>query len=360
MLILVFARPFIASPAFPYLNSIYVFFLFLFFTLWIIRKGLGLKDLGSLKQPAILFIAFLLASLVFSTDRLNSLEEIYKYAGGIILFFIARSLPDKDKSRLTRAILLAGLIISVLALYQYFFGVRHTLEYINKYKITDTFILATLESKRIFFPFITPNILAGYLGMILPLALLYKDRLWFIIPIVAAILLAKSVGALLSVFLGGVVYLYLEAKLDRKKMYFLFAFLIAILIVFFLRSAGPQQHLQPLFSLNMRWGYWKDTFKMILEHPLTGVGLGNFNLMQSRYAHNSFLQLCAEIGIFGFASFAWLIIAILRTGLKKGNTLYRNVLITAVAIFLIHNFFDFSFFLPEVSLVWWAILGLLL
>lgn len=53
---------------------------------------------------------------------------------------------------------------------------------------------------------------------------------------------------------------------------------------------------------------WKDTWRLILDHPWTGVGLGNFKwvfpqyqsgelLMAWNFAHNDYLQMAAEIGL---------------------------------------------------------------
>lgn len=98
---------------------------------------------------------------------------------------------------------------------------------------------------------------------------------------------------------------------------------------------------------------------MITAHPFVGVGLGNFNLNQTRYAHNSYLQIWAEIGLLGIVSFLWLVITVLKCGLKslKNDRIRIAGLLSANIIFLAHNFIDFSFFLPEVVFLWWVILG---
>lgn len=121
-------------------------------------------------------------------------------------------------------------------------------------------------------------------------------------------------------------------------------------------------HAQPLFSAVMRLNYWQDTLRIIKLHPWLGIGPGNFNLAQSRYTHNSYLQVWAEMGILGIISFLWLAIAVLKSSLKNiKNPLHKALtipLLIANVIFLLHNLVDFSFFLPEVSLIWWVILGL--
>ena len=131
--------------------------------------------------------------------------------------------------------------------------------------------------------------------------------------------------------------------------------IIAIFFVFIfaLRQAQAKEYTLPMFSFLGRLNYWQAALELIKMHPFKGVGLENFNLVKSRYAHNSCLQIWAEMGILGIISFLWLIIAMLKSYKKQDPCI-----VTAWVVFLIHNFMDFTFFLPEVSLIWWVILGL--
>ncbi|MDO8489463.1 MAG: O-antigen ligase family protein, partial [Candidatus Omnitrophota bacterium] len=181
--------------------------------------------------------------------------------------------------------------------------------------------------------------------------------------IALALLLTRSIGALLSFSLALCLYFYLQGRFKKKSIILLLGILLVIGAVFILRASTQKQHLQPVFSTMMRLSYWQDTLKIIKAKPLTGVGIGNFNLMQSRYAHNSYLQIWAEMGILGIISIFLLIIAVFKSAFKniKGS-LDKNqtiCLICACAVFLMHNLVDFSFFVPEVSLIWWSIAGLL-
>lgn len=365
LLTLIFIRPFISSLAFPYLNSLYSALFLIFLITWVIYKGISLKKIPALKYPLILFSLALIISVAFSTDKLNSLKELYKYTSGILLFLIVASLTEKNRIYVIRTIVFAGLIISLLAIYQYFFGLQHILNYISREKISGPFALDYLSRKRVFFPFVTPNTLGGYLAMIIPLALINKNRTWFIIPLSFALLLTRSLGALLSIFLALVIYFYLQGKPEKRKVIFLLGLLIAIAAVFIARAATQKQHLQPVFSTVMRLNYWKDTLRIIKASPLVGVGLGNFNLAHSRYAHNSYLQIWAEMGILGLISWLWIIFASFKSGFQKlrasENQYYIIAgLASASVAFLAHNLIDFSFFLLEVSLIWWVISGLIL
>ena len=101
---------------------------------------------------------------------------------------------------------------------------------------------------------------------------------------------------------------------------------------------------------------------VILKHPFRGVGLGNLPFVESRFAHNSYLQIWAEIGLLGIASFLGFLYKSLKTLQSKTlvtDKLYAGLVIAHLG-FLIHNFIDFSLFLPEVSIFWWIIVALLL
>ncbi len=72
-----------------------------------------------------------------------------------------------------------------------------------------------------------------------------------------------------------------------------------------------------------RIAIWKETLRSMAEHPLLGVGIGNFPVVLSldpktikagASAHNLYLNFFAEIGVFGFAVFMLLIYEIWRAG----------------------------------------------
>ncbi|MFA4888719.1 MAG: O-antigen ligase family protein [Candidatus Omnitrophota bacterium] len=359
LLILIFVRPFFSSRVYPDLNLIYSFLFLGFLAFWVIRKGLSLKQTLPLKYPFGLFLLAIIIAVIFSPNKAKSFCELYKYISCLLLFLITISFQKKDKTQIIDVILWAGLAIGAMAFYQYFFAFGRTLSYLTGENISDPFAVEFLQRQRVLMPFVSPNTLGGYLAMLLPLALLKKSRAWYIVPLAGALLLTKSLGALSSLFLALCVYLYLQKAWQKRKVVLLGLLLLTIGIIFFARQTGQPLHTQPSFSTGMRLNYWQDTFQIILAHPLTGIGLGNFNLHQARYAHNSYLQIWAEMGILGLISFLWLVIAALRYAWKNKNK-ETALLLATVLVFLIHNFVDFSFFLPEVSLIWWAIMGLLI
>ncbi len=365
LLTLIFIQPFaffLIEFSFPYF--IYSSLLLIFLMVWILVKGLPLERIRPIKYPIIAFSAALLVSLIFSYNKIVSLKELYKYITSLLLFLIATSLSGKEKTMLVKGIILAAILVSILAIYQYVFGFKHLWEYIAKNNITDPFILDYVNSKRVFIPFVTPNVLGGYLAMIIPLTLIGKKKLLVAVPLSFALLLTQSIGATLSLFLSIIVYFYLQEKLGKKGFFFLFGLLIITILVLVTRFTTAKQQLHPAFSTLMRLNYWKGTLQIIKLAPLTGVGLGNFNISYTRFAHNSYLQLWAEMGILGLISILWLIAAIFKSAFDSINSAaHRNqtvCFISACSVFLAHNFIDFTFYLPEVAFIWWIILGLIL
>lgn len=363
-LILIFLRPFISSLAFPYLNLFYSALLLSFMIIWLISKKTSLNKFKTLRYSLISFSLAVIISLIFSIDKLNSFTELYKYISGLSLFLIVANLAYEDKMRIIRTVILSGFIISLLAIYQFIFGFQHILDYITKQRISDPFVLDYISRKRAFLPFVTPNILAGYLIMAIPLTLVNKKELWLTAPLFTALLLTKSLGALLSLCSALGIYFYLQGRFKRRNILLLLGILVITGLVFITRSVNQKQHLQPVFSTLMRLNYWKEALRIIKTAPLTGIGIGNFNLPHSRYAHNSYLQIWAEMGILGIISIFWLTVAIFKTAIKNIE-IYPDKklaagLIAANGAFLIHNLIDFSFFLPEISFIWWVILGLII
>lgn len=83
---------------------------------------------------------------------------------------------------------------------------------------------------------------------------------------------------------------------------------------------------------------WQVALAMAKDHPIVGVGLDNYPVVQSRYingtlnltdiilfrrlhleAHNTYLQLLAEVGVIGLGLFAALVFGPLRTALQIGG-----------------------------------------
>lgn len=111
---------------------------------------------------------------------------------------------------------------------------------------------------------------------------------------------------------------------------------------------------------------------MIKKHPLFGVGAGTFManfskyapqpLVRDAYAHNCYLQIWAETGLFALFSFMAFAGSLIYLGIKKfldsRDFLLLGLLSGAVG-FLVHSFVDTNLYSPQLAFLFWVWAGLI-
>jgi O-antigen ligase len=120
---------------------------------------------------------------------------------------------------------------------------------------------------------------------------------------------------------------------------------------------------------------WRATSRMILDHPILGVGFGGYWIAVTEYhhasgtmtpqeAHNDYLELLASGGIVGFAIGVWFAVVafkLIRRNLRSGSRAGNAVCFAAVVGFsgaLMHSLFDFGLHLMANALVFAVLLTL--
>jgi len=230
-------------------------------------------------------------------------------------------------------------------------------------------------------PFKNPNGLSSYLTFFIPLLLSLAVWRWkniFIrigLSLVAAMLIASSLWALCrGGWLGaiaGLIFLALVINCRLIKKFFWQAFfasyiflvpLIGIALFYF-------QNRRDSYRFTLYQGAWG----MIKDHPLFGVGLGTFmdycaaytNNPGVFYAHNCYLQIWAESGIFSLLFFLLFVgyIFYKNIGLcwkiRPSLSLYALIGLSAgLAGFLTHSFLEVHLYSFQLSFLFWAVLGL--
>jgi O-antigen ligase len=118
---------------------------------------------------------------------------------------------------------------------------------------------------------------------------------------------------------------------------------------------------------------WRAAWRMWLDHPLLGVGAGNFELMLPEYgvagvrthANSWYLQSLAEGGVVLLGATIALLAAIfaslsgknLIARLRTGSPWILGALAASVALAL-HQVVDYLVFYPKVGGAWWLLLGI--
>ncbi len=178
-----------------------------------------------------------------------------------------------------------------------------------------------------------PNYLALALILVLPLAFSFarqetvgwKRMFWMggTGLLFLETILTSSRGAYLGLM---VILLLIAMRLMKRRMLALGGMACLLLIPVFVvptsvghrlrSSVDPEVHdVGVSASDRTRLAVLRAGVRMMLDNPLTGVGLGNFKANLARYtdvpvhkiAHNTYLQLAAELGLPALAAFLWLV-----------------------------------------------------
>jgi O-antigen ligase len=133
------------------------------------------------------------------------------------------------------------------------------------------------------------------------------------------------------------------------------------------------------YSVVTRTEYWQGAWRMFLDHPITGVGLGAFPTAYSSYgrssarnerleqAHNDYLQLLTDAGLIGAALGLWFLfelIRVLRRQLRhfhQARSLDRSLVVGGYVAMLgigIHSFLDFNLQITANALLFLLVVAL--
>ncbi len=364
-------RPFIFEKTLCVANLRLVGVLFVASLLYILNARPRISY-NSLDKIIFLFLLTVIASALFPPHK--NLSYALQYTSLLLLYYIVRISQKKEKNILLSIIIMSAIFISLYSLYGLLYLSKYTLEYIHQHNINYPFAEEFIGRRRAFYPFMSPNLLAGYLIMVIMICVgvlcdkLKAKKLHFYSSLICisislvVLFLTKSVGGWI-VFIVCLFLFILASGFLNRKIWPLFALLIIMLsVIIAMRVRSPQYFTKPSFSVEKRLTYWKETANIIRSHPFLGVGVGNFHLKESRTSHNSYLQIWAETGILGIVCWLWIVALFIRRSiknisLKKEKYFYAGIFAGGVS-FLLHNLIDFSFFVGQVAFLWWIILGL--
>ncbi len=238
-----------------------------------------------------------------------------------------------------------------------------------------------------FGPYANRNHFAGFAELILPLALVplvlgrVRRERWPLVALFAvlplgALFLCASRGGIIS-FGAQLVVLALVLILRRTMGKHLLAagavLLLAGLMVSWLGAERILQRFSSLETLEVKAGkrasMRRDSWRIFLEHPVAGTGLGTlqivFPLYETLYdgkivnhTHNDYLETLAETGVLGGLVCTWFIAVLLVGSLKRLRQLNNSFAgalqlsgLVACSGFLMHSLVDFNLHIPSNALL---------
>lgn len=220
-------------------------------------------------------------------------------------------------------------------------------------------------------PLINPNVLGGFIILLLPSAFQLVRRetgppriFWLAMAVVltvGAFLTRSPSCAAVVVFL-----LIVEITEDRPlfRRWAVALWIIGVGIWFF---AGGGNELWRQDADRLVW--WKTSLRMWLNNPIWGAGPGAFGEaypgyrstlwdQNSLYAHNWFLEMLSERGVAGAGGFLlWLLL--LGRRVRAKNDVRASSLWFGIAAFLIYNLLHIGFSFPAVAWTFWFLGGML-
>lgn len=266
-----------------------------------------------------------------------------------------------------------------------------------------------------FGPFINRNHFAGWMLMVVPLAIglfasmvdralrgtrpRFRDRLmWFsspdasktilvgfaIVAMVLSLFLAFSRSGIMALAVGMVVATIMMARRQSTLKLRIVVSAAMILMVLTVaawvgldRLAARFDASDPTVSLSGRPQIWSDTVRIARMYPLTGTGLNTFGVSTLFYqrsqpgehlneAHNDYLQLVAEGGfllglpaLFTIGAFAWL--AVRRLNQDEGSIWWiRMGALTGVLAIAVQSLVEFSLQMPANAALFSVMAGIAL
>ncbi|MFH1490290.1 MAG: O-antigen ligase family protein, partial [Pseudomonadota bacterium] len=342
--------------------------------------------------PILLYVSAMGLSLFNAVNPYAGIAEVLRQLPHLLIFFLViNHVKDKrDSDRICDAAVAAGLAVSLVGIFQYFTGFE-----------PDWLIQAARPAAT----FGNKNMASQYVIMVIPLSLAHflqaedeKQRLFFAVAAVemtAYVIYGHSRGAWLGLTAGGLACLFYFLKAGRpalhwglsKKRSSVLAFLLFVHIVLPHVLPMPTKldvdygkrmtsTLDPSAgSVRARLAVWANTLDIIRDHPF-GVGIGNWKAVYPKYtrsrmidrvsssekhferAHNDYLQMTAEIGIPGFAVYAWILSYLLWSGWKSADHSFAPFFLWSLVGFMTTSFFSFPLKMPATGLMLWLIGGL--
>lgn len=360
------------------LSLVFIIFLvgvFLFNQLY--REDYSIK--GSFVDiPIIVFIIAIFISTITSTNPTGSFRDLAIHLSALgFLFIIVNSVKDKNQLNvLLTMFTFVATIVALYGLYQYKIGINIEAKWVDKASNPDI-------TTRIFSVFGNPNIFAEYLIMSIPISVslfwtskkILKKMIFLLtsLILITALVLTFSRGGWLGFAFGIFIFILLVEK--RLLLSLIPISIISIFVI-------PASILNRIISIvnlsdtsnSYRIRLWKITLDVIRDNWLVGVGFGHIpfkqtfetyiRTMPTYHAHNTFLEITAEMGIVGLIILLTILFVIYKYSIRnlmKHQDKYLKVitagLLAGLSSVLCHGLVENILYMPKIIITFWTVIA---
>lgn len=380
--VFLFLRFFVDGMSYPGFNFFWNVYFFILVILQLLTDRL--KTTYS-KEESFLLLFFLFSAISSGLAQIKGTGIIFNaqiLAYWCIFILIARNFRLKDTRIIFHIILVSGLLIVLYGLYQHFWGLEQTRQYVYSRpellrSMSPTYI-NRLNSNRIFSTFVYPNVFASFLLFLIPLSFFPafsggKSPLRilclavFFLSLYNLLLTGSFGGIFIFLFITQIMFLSLVMGNTRKFRVILSSVLFFEIL---LLSAGYSTGKLPkMSSFADRVSYWESSLGVFMEKPVTGVGPENYRYhypkfkppggMEAKHPHSVFFATLSETGIAG-TLFLFAFLITVSAGLFKmsGASPFFQGLAFSFLAFFMHNLIDFNFINPSVAVLFFVSAGI--
>ncbi|SDY54271.1 O-antigen ligase [Proteiniborus ethanoligenes] len=373
-----------AVVALPFINFKYVAALMFYtFVCYIWKKVYKKEKIHTtpIDGPLVIFFIVLVFSVVFSITLNQSIKDMYFYSGILLMtFMVSRDLDKKNLKGILMVFAGVAAIVAIYGIFQYFTGEM------GGHGWVDVKTNPNLKA-RAYSTMENPNILAEYLviaGSISVALFLDSKNIWRKLLLVAitgiifvGLLLTMSRGGWIAFAISCIIILTAEDKRVIPVMLLLGAvsiFFLPDVVIERLKTIGSVKDSSNAY----RFLIWSASLGMLKDFWASGVGLGyaafikaypNYMLpgIKAAHAHNSYLQMAIEIGVFGLLAFLWGVFKSYGTGirvwLKAKDSFYKRIVVAsmgAVSGLLFHSLVEHVLFDYRIIFSFWLMLAIIM
>ena len=314
----------------------------------------------------LIFFIISIISLISSFNNAEYTIEIFRYATLItsllVLFNISKSLNlDINKFQSIISIILFFEVLYFFGVLWYdstFYGIINLKGVSSNINIQAFSIILKLPFA--FLPFFSSNFKRSFLNII---------SIWLSISILFII---SSRASFLSLLIITAIFLFwkfnfLKNLIIISKLYILPIFVTTFILNPLLKTDSKLSSLTIINESSLtRLQFYKEALASIFQNPFFGVGAGNWKLFGIEahkenvigytipyHAHNDFLQLGAEIGIFGLLAyilFFFFLFLILKNLINSINKVFTLSLFLTLFVYLIDANLNFPISRPLIQI----------
>lgn len=373
-----------AVVAMPFITFKYISILIIYtFCCYIIKKIYHKERLTvtPIDGALVLFFVVLIFSVIFSITLSQSLKEMLVYVSILLMvFMVSRDIDKKSLNVLLMCLVATAVVVALYGIYQYFTGDM------GGHGWVDVKTNPNLKA-RAYSTMDNPNILAEYLVIASSMSVvLFLDSKMLLRKVL--LLLCTGIlllGLLLTFSRGGWIAfglaLFIIVIRENNKLLPI-GIILGLLSLFFLPEVVIDR-IKTIGSLKdssnaYRFSIWAAALEMLKDFWASGVGLGyeafmkvypNYMLagIKAAHAHNSYLQIGIETGVFGLLTFLYNVVKTYSTGitvlLSSSNTFCKRISIGALGAItglLFHGLVEHVLFDYRIIFSFWLMIAVVI